>query len=249
MIPFLKNRVVLALIIVALAQTGVLAGMVIDRARLIKTGREITLPIVPVDPRDLFRGQYVRLGYDISRVPARLTEEPLPAPNAAFFVTLEEQASGVWVPVKLDAIHAAGKFAEPHRSQGRTQGGRLLEGANAPNGANFVRYGIESYFVREGEGPRLEKLARDKKLAARIAVDKSGNAAIKGLLIDGVLQYEEPAVLTRVPEPFASRGTWHEEAEARILYGEKRPDGSTPFWRMPTIWSAADGKPATTVAE
>jgi hypothetical protein len=34
----------------------------------------------------------------------------------------------------------------------------------------------------------------------------------------------------------------------RILYGERRPDGSTPFWRMPTIWSAADGKPTIDVA-
>ena len=77
MIPFLKNRMILTLVIVALAQTGVLAGMVVDRVRLLKTGREITLPIVPVDPRDLFRGQYVRLGYDISRIPVNLLEGPL----------------------------------------------------------------------------------------------------------------------------------------------------------------------------
>ncbi len=55
-----------------------------------------------------------------------------------------------------------------------------------------MRYGIESYFVPEGQGPRLEALARDKKMAALIAVDSGGNAAIKGLVIDGVLQYEEP---------------------------------------------------------
>lgn len=33
----------------------------------------------------------------------------------------------------------------------------------------------------------------------------------------------------------------------RIVYGDTRADGSTPFWKMPTIWSAADGKPTTTV--
>jgi hypothetical protein len=36
--------------------------------------------------------------------------------------------------------------------------------------------------------------------------------------------------------------------EERILYGERRPDGSTPFWRMPTIWAMAEGRPATLVA-
>jgi uncharacterized membrane-anchored protein len=55
-----------------------------------------------------------------------------------------------------------------------------------------VRYGIESYFVPEGQGRKLEALAREKKLATLIAVDDKGNAAIKGILVDGVLQYEEP---------------------------------------------------------
>ena len=36
--------------------------------------------------------------------------------------------------------------------------------------------------------------------------------------------------------------------EERILYGEKRSDGSTPFWRMPTIWAMAEGKPSTLVS-
>ena len=118
MIPFLKNRIVLTLVIVALAQTGVLAGMVVDRVRLLKTGREITLPIVPVDPRDFFRGQYVRLGYDISRVPARLLEGPLPDANAAFYVTLERKPDGAWVPIKLSRTRGGGKLARSHRAEG-----------------------------------------------------------------------------------------------------------------------------------
>ena len=55
------NRMALALAILALVQTGVLAGMVWNRTWLLATGREIVLPIVPVDPRDLFRGEYVEL--------------------------------------------------------------------------------------------------------------------------------------------------------------------------------------------
>jgi uncharacterized membrane-anchored protein len=55
-----------------------------------------------------------------------------------------------------------------------------------------VRYGIESYFVPEGQGKKLEALAREKKLATLLSVDTRGNAAIKGLIIEGVLQYEEP---------------------------------------------------------
>jgi hypothetical protein len=34
----------------------------------------------------------------------------------------------------------------------------------------------------------------------------------------------------------------------RILYAAPRPDGSTPFWRMPTIWAAAEGEPRVSLA-
>jgi len=34
----------------------------------------------------------------------------------------------------------------------------------------------------------------------------------------------------------------------RILYGVQRPDGCTPYWRTPTIWAAAEGKPQVSVA-
>lgn len=192
MIPWLKNRIVLTLVIVALAQTAVLAGIVADRVRLLKTGREITLPIVPVDPRDFFRGEYVRLGYDIGRVPARLIKGPLPRPNAAFYVTLERKPDGTWAPIKFARTWSEETSPDRVVLKARAMSGRLSQDPANPNAVHSVRYGIESYFVPEGEGPRLEALARDKKLAARIAVDWSGNAAIKGLLIDGVVQYEEP---------------------------------------------------------
>ena len=85
----------------ALAQTAVLAYMVTDRVRLLSSGREITLPIIPVDPRDLFRGEYVRLGYDIGRVPVSLLDGPAPGANDPFYVVIEKQADGAWKPVKV----------------------------------------------------------------------------------------------------------------------------------------------------
>jgi uncharacterized membrane-anchored protein len=187
---FLRNRVVLALAIVALAQTGVLAGMVIDRTRLLKSGREITLPIVPVDPRDIFRGEYVRLGYEASIVPIRLLEGPPPQPNSAFYVVLEKKDGGGWQPVKMS--RAMPNETSPDRIvlKARTTWG--WPASSSTDAKVNVRYGIESYFVTQGEGPRLERLARDKKLAALVAVDRGGNAAIKGILVDGQLQYEEP---------------------------------------------------------
>ena len=82
-------------------------------------------------------------------------------------------------------------LARPHRAQGAPTLRGWPRDADADASVR-VRYGIESYFVPEGQGRKLEDLAREKKLAALVAVDGRGNAAIKGLIVDGVLQYEEP---------------------------------------------------------
>jgi len=187
---WLRNKLVLALAIVALAQTGVLAAMVIDRTRLLKSGREITLPIVPVDPRDLFRGEFVRLGYEAGNVPVRLLEGPPPRRNGAFYVVLEKKEDGAWRPVRMTRAQPQETSADRVVLKARAMHGWPPSGN--PNATVSVRYGIESYFVPQGQGPRLEGLARNKKLAAVVAVDGRGNAAIKGLVVDGVLQYEEP---------------------------------------------------------
>jgi uncharacterized membrane-anchored protein len=187
-LPRLKPWIALA--VVAALQTAVLAWMIIDRTILIKTGKEIVLPVRPVDPRDLFRGQYVRLGYDVSSVPLRLVEGPRPVGNAAFYVTLEAQEGGGWMPVRLTASRPRETGPKQIVLKARTFF-RFPTVEQNSSGTVQVRYGIESYFVPEGEGPRLEEMARDKKLAVLVAVDGKGNAALKGIVIDGKLQYSE----------------------------------------------------------
>jgi uncharacterized membrane-anchored protein len=179
------RKTLLALATVALAQTAVLAYMVVDRVLLVRSGREIVLPIVPVDPRDLFRGEYVQLSYGISRVPMALADGSLSRRNEVLYVVVEKKAGDeAWQVVAASRSFPGGLNAEQFVLKGRS----LFENATIAT----VHYGIESYFVPQGEGPRLEALARNRKLAALVAVDKAGNAAIKGIIIDSKLQYEEP---------------------------------------------------------
>jgi uncharacterized membrane-anchored protein len=51
-----------------LLQIAVLAYMAGEREYLLKNGKVILLRTAPVDPRDLFRGDYIRLNYEISRI-------------------------------------------------------------------------------------------------------------------------------------------------------------------------------------
>jgi uncharacterized membrane-anchored protein len=54
-----------------------------------------------------------------------------------------------------------------------------------------VRYGLERYFVPEGEGKKIETTEK-ARLEVVAAVAASGQAAIKRLLIDGQPVYDEP---------------------------------------------------------
>lgn len=54
-----------------------------------------------------------------------------------------------------------------------------------------VKYGIENYFVPEGEGRDLERAKPSETVSIRIVVDKYGNAAIKAVLMNGAERYVE----------------------------------------------------------
>ncbi len=59
----------LAILVAVCFQLVVLVGMILGKTvPYYFHGKTVLLQVVPVDPRDLFRGDYVTLGYDISRV-------------------------------------------------------------------------------------------------------------------------------------------------------------------------------------
>jgi uncharacterized membrane-anchored protein len=175
--------------LVALVQAGALAWMIWERASLLAHGREIVLDVVPVDPRSLFRGDYVILGYDISRFD-NAPGVASPPRGATVYVTIAKDAAGKWRVAGASAEHPGSVAPGQVVLKGRVDyAGVSGDGKPAPTG---VDYGIESFFVPEGAGRELEKLVRERKLSAVIAVDEAGNAGIKGLMADGERVYEEP---------------------------------------------------------
>ena len=178
---FLRFNIWIAALIVAAAQSTFLAAMVVDRALLLQQGREITLDVHPVDPRSLFRGDYVILNYGpISRPAASLMEEPL-NDRQTLFVTLRKGDDG-WQPTAVSERYPSDVADEDV----------VLKGQLSRPNSRQIRYGIESYFVPEGEGKRLEKLIGKGQLKVIVAVGPTGRAAIKGLVVEGRRIYDEP---------------------------------------------------------
>ena len=151
-------------------QLAVVGGMVALEQYSMANAQTVFLNVVPVDPRDFFRGDYVVLGYDFDRVIRR----DLPGGSNHPFVSLAPSADGkVW-----EATQA---------SNSRPDKGIYLEGKiNRWSAWGFSRplFGIEAFYVQEGQGKQWEKAIREKKVLAKVLVAPSGKARLKELIAE-----------------------------------------------------------------
>lgn len=63
------------LILACLVPVVILLGMTVTPLYTLYNGDEITLQTVPVDPSDVFRGDYVALQYEAEQVPIDLVDK------------------------------------------------------------------------------------------------------------------------------------------------------------------------------
>lgn len=182
-----RRQILLALVVVL--QTVSLVTMVGMKQRTLATGTPVLLETRPIDPRSLFRGDYVILGYAIGAL------EQQDFPNTANFerhdtiYVLLRPGDQYWEPVSIHRDRP--EIPDGHVAiKGDVEGnwGIWRDGESRPG--IRVRYGIENYFVPEGEGRELERPG-DKTVSILAAVDSRGNAGIKAVLVDGEIRYEE----------------------------------------------------------
>ena len=190
------NRIVSSIwtrvLLIALVLSAALGWIVYNRMTILKNGREIVLKSEPVDPRDLFRGHYVRLGYAISRLKGDahlLKGLGHLKRNQTVYVTVKPGADGYWV---LDSASTA---MPPPQDGKVTLKGRVTY-TIFPHGGR-VSYGIERYYAPVKKALELEKMTRrvtpeERPLGVIVRVAPDGRAAIAGLMIDGKKVYEEP---------------------------------------------------------
>ena len=134
----------------------------------LRTGTEVVLHTLPIDPYDIFRGDYVTFKYEIS-------ELEIVGP-ASFAV-----GDTVYVGLTLDGkeIVAIGSPTLVRPSS------IFIKGTVEEIWDNFliIRYGIEDYFVPEGKGYDIE--TADGEIDVLVAIDRFGNAGIKEIYEDG----------------------------------------------------------------
>ena len=160
----MSTRFKLAFLIIVAGQVFLLLGLIGDKEYTLRTGTEVLLETIPIDPRSLLQGDYVILDYVISRLP---TNSQIPV-RQTMYVSLRE-AGGLWEasdyssrkPSDGDAVFIKGVVDRP----------------------GHLDFDIGTFFVPEGAGRVVER-SGDVKVV--VSVDRRGKAVIKDVLLDGV---------------------------------------------------------------
>lgn len=164
------DRRLAAFAILVLLQVLVIIGIVVREERIRATGLEVVLKAAPVDPRDLLRGDYVILQYDVQSIPA-YKGLGLDRPGDEVYVVLEH-VDRYWT-VKEYRPASAGK---------PSSGAVFITGSIDSVDRDTVRVSfpnLDRYYVPQGTGNL------PKPPDAIVIVDRDGNARIKRLEIDG----------------------------------------------------------------
>lgn len=177
-------------IVVFLIQVLILISMTIQPIMTNILGTEITIKTDPLDPRDVFRGDYVRLNYEISSIPLNLLDEDilkLTNINEQYgefgdlfgkdlYVALKED-NGFYTVDKVtlekpkDGIYLIGKYAYSIWNETKEENVKAIR----------VEYTLDNYFVPENTGKDLEEASSKGQVIAKVKVYK-GYSVLKEVL-------------------------------------------------------------------
>lgn len=160
--------------IVAVSQICVLGGMIVVDGLPYVFGETIRLKVMPVDPRDMFRGDYSILGYDFTNLGSRKINGLDNADRSywddvgrdVYIKLVKSEGSDVWTTQEITTI--------------KPSSGTYLHGVI--NGWR-VDCGIEAYYVQEGRGRAIDEAVRGgRTVEAEVAVWQ-GKAKLKQVIV------------------------------------------------------------------
>lgn len=134
---------------VILLQMLFLIGMSASFYAIDWLGKEVRLKTEPIDPRDIFYGDYVTLNYTITTIPKELwLDSEDPSYDDPVYVVLKQDEE------YHEAIAVSSSPPKPKDGEVIMKGRYLYDFSE---NEMFIEYGIERYFVQEGTGRELEE--------------------------------------------------------------------------------------------
>lgn len=181
-----KKPVLIGLCIALVLQLSVLIGELVVAASPQWFGKPIQVRAYPVDPRDLFRGNYARLSYDFSDVDAMLwAGEQAPRRDQVVYLQLQQDDNQDWHAAALlpqapgAGVFLRGRFRRVISApmvrveEGDTVGWRKSDQPDRYH----IEYGVEAWFAPKHKAQAIEQQLRDGAMATLYVAD-SGRAAL-----------------------------------------------------------------------
>lgn len=159
--------------VLALFQLMLISIPLADRLQVQMTGERATLQVVPVDPRDLLRGDYVIINLAAARISSDVKGSAAAKKGDRIFVGLSTAGEEPAQPVVV--------------TKDRQSAGSLaIAGTVRSVSQDHIRvdYGIDAFFLPEGEGRKIERLAADR-LLLEVSITGDGRSLPLALLVDG----------------------------------------------------------------
>ncbi len=176
-----KKVTLLLFILLALVQLYVPAKMILRREEIIATGSEYKFETAPVDPYDPFRGRYITLNFQETRVP--VTDLSDWKEGDVVYAVLGTDEEGL-------AIFTEALKSPPDTSQDylTTQVEYIVE--HDEKGL-VLMLPFNRYYMEEFKAPAAEQAYRDAanstgREASALVMIKEGEAVLKDVLIDDV---------------------------------------------------------------
>lgn len=168
-------------------QILVIFAIIIFKVSILTGGTEVILQIEPVDPRSPLRGDYVTFQYEISNISGYFVEDEVKNGDTVYvvlggfgaywnadYVTTEKPAGKIFIKGRVASVaDDTGDEFDPFEPRDRRLGGPDIN----------ITYGIEEYFIPEGEGRGFSFW--DKEASALVVVDDDGNPVLKQIFVDG----------------------------------------------------------------
>lgn len=154
----------------------ILVGMTVTPLMTLMVGQEIMIKTRPVDPTDIFRGDYVILSYEINeiaidQVPDAFRDEDQwqKLRQIPLYVVLKQEGTFYAVDSAVFEKPAQGIYLRAWFQYPVWNQTVVAESPQNLTGIQ-VTYNLDQYFVPENTGTTLEELSRQGELSARVKV-------------------------------------------------------------------------------
>lgn len=172
------------------------ASIALSKEWILANGKEMVFQTAPIDPRDIFRGDYVRLDYPFSRIDTdQLSADILKSglrKGQRVYLSLKVNKQGFAQGQQLSTSppsqppYLAGQVKNhwPYRDyikhRSRSNPVPIISSGNPVQ----IKYGLEQYYVEQGTGLEMEKIRGQRNsfqvpMLIHAAVSEQGEALIR----------------------------------------------------------------------